>query len=133
EVTACELCLCFISMGFAWPHAVVACRRIREANPKKTEDTKIDTSAVAAEAAAQEAAALGPQLCVILALADTPGHAYVWQNAVFRVLALVDDVRVGGCGLRAVSAEGRGRGAAPGDRRVRDVPRAGRGGGHLAR
>mmetsp|Transcript_3205 Transcript_3205/g.8502 ORF Transcript_3205/g.8502 Transcript_3205/m.8502 type:complete len:624 (-) Transcript_3205:105-1976(-) len=98
EVTACELCLCFISMGFAWPHAVVACRRIREANPKKTEDTKIDTSAVAAEAAAQEAAALGPQLCVILALADTPGHAYVWQNAVYLLSAIAYVMAVAACG-----------------------------------
>eukprot|EP00434_Breviolum_minutum_P039605 symbB.v1.2.035174.t1/scaffold4679.1/size42772/2 len=86
SVTACELCLCFVALGFAAPHALVAARRLDLSPPKKTEDAPV--ASAAAEAAAQEAASLGPQLCVILALADSPGHAYLWQNFVYFVAAI---------------------------------------------
>lgn len=81
-VTTCELCLCLVSSGFALPHAVVACRHLKRADKKP--DNK---AAASAEAAAQETAALGPQLCVVLALADSPGHAYWWQNFTYHVSA----------------------------------------------
>lgn len=96
-VTACELCLCFVAVGFAIPHAVVACRRLDFTNPKKAEDGVVAPSE-AAEAAAQEAAALGPQLCVILALADSPGHAYLWQNFVYFVSAIAFVAAIAACG-----------------------------------
>lgn len=95
-VTACELCLCFVAIGFALPHAVVAGRRLNFSEFKK-EDDQI-SPAPAAEAAAQEAAALGPQLCVILALADSPGHAYMWQNFIYLVAAIAFVAAVAACG-----------------------------------
>ncbi|CAE7257035.1 unnamed protein product [Symbiodinium pilosum] len=45
-------------------------------------------SCVGFEAAAAEAAAYGPQLCVILSLADAPGHAYWWQNIVYTMASM---------------------------------------------
>lgn len=95
-VTACELCLCFVSVGFALPHAVVSCRRLNLTSPKK--EDALEAPAPAAEAAAQEAAALGPQLCVILALADSPGHAYLWQNFAYLVSAVAFVAAVAACG-----------------------------------
>mmetsp|Transcript_35739 Transcript_35739/g.83095 ORF Transcript_35739/g.83095 Transcript_35739/m.83095 type:complete len:603 (+) Transcript_35739:113-1921(+) len=96
-VTACELCLGFVSVGFALPHAAVACRRLSWSRSKTGEETAM-SPAPAAEAAAQEAAALGPQLCVILALADSPGHAYLWQNFVYLVSAVAFVAAVAACG-----------------------------------
>lgn len=96
SVTACELCLCFVALGFAAPHALVAARRLDFPPPKKTEDAPV--ASAAAEAAAQEAASVGPQLCVILALADSPGHAYLWQNFVYFVAAIAYVAAVAACG-----------------------------------
>lgn len=95
-VTACELCLCFVAMGFAIPHAVVALRKMDFLEDKKSEDKREPSPA--AEAAAQEAAALGPQLCVILALADSPGHAYMWQNMMYLLAAISFVAAVAACG-----------------------------------
>jgi len=96
-VTTCELCLSFVSIGFALPHAAVACRRLNFEDSKKS-DEGVVAPAPAAEAAAQEAAALGPQLCVILALADSPGHAYLWQNLAYLVAAVAFVAAVAACG-----------------------------------
>ncbi|CAJ1419051.1 unnamed protein product [Effrenium voratum] len=98
SVTACELCLCFVAIGFAIPHALVAARRLDFSNAKKNEDATPAVQSAAAEAAAQEAAALGPQLCVVLALADSPGHAYLWQNFVYFVAAVAYVAAVAACG-----------------------------------
>jgi len=98
DLTACEMCLSFVSMGFALPHAAVACRRLNFSNPKKNDDGASVAPAPAAEAAAQEAASLGPQLCVILALADSPGHAFLWQNLVYGVAAVAFLAAVAACG-----------------------------------
>lgn len=98
DLTACEMCLSFVSMGFALPHAAVACRRLNFSNPKKSDDAASVAPAPAAEAAAQEAASLGPQLCVILALADSPGHAFLWQNLVYGVAAVAFLAAVAACG-----------------------------------
>lgn len=97
SVTTCELCLCFVAIGFALPHAVVACRRLNMVDIKKVEDHKPEPSQ-AAESAAREAASLGPQLCVILALADSPGHAYLWQNFIYFVSAIAFVAAVAACG-----------------------------------
>mmetsp|Transcript_152890 Transcript_152890/g.490457 ORF Transcript_152890/g.490457 Transcript_152890/m.490457 type:complete len:527 (-) Transcript_152890:301-1881(-) len=79
-VTACELCLALVSIVFALPHAVLAIGRLSEGAENVLAQLLPDQFV---EAAASEAAALGPQLCIILALADTPGHAYLWQNLVY--------------------------------------------------
>lgn len=97
DVTHCELCLCFVAVGFALPHAVVAARRLNFSDPKKTEALEPEP-APAAEAAAQEASSLGPQLCVLLALADSPGHAYMWQNMVYLTAAFAFVAAVAACG-----------------------------------
>lgn len=77
SITVCELCLVVVSVGFALPHAVIATRRLG------SQSLGDALPAHSVEAAASEAAAIGPQLCVILALADSPGHAYIWQNLVY--------------------------------------------------
>uniref|UniRef100_A0A7S4SM97 Uncharacterized protein n=1 Tax=Alexandrium monilatum TaxID=311494 RepID=A0A7S4SM97_9DINO len=82
-VTACELCLCLVAGGFALPHAVVARRRLRRGAAPGPAERTAGPAAAPAEAAAREAAALGPQLCVVLALADSPGHAYLWQKLAY--------------------------------------------------
>lgn len=79
-ITACELCLVIVSIGFAVPHALLAARRLSGAAERALEEL---LPPQAAEAAAAEAAAMGPQLCIVLALADAPGHAYLWQNCVY--------------------------------------------------
>jgi len=96
-VTAAEIGLCLVSIGFALPHAVVAYRQLQVPNPKKEDDAAAEPTP-AAEAAAQEAASLGPQLCIILALADSPGHAYLWQNVAYIATALVFVAAVAACG-----------------------------------
>mmetsp|Transcript_56844 Transcript_56844/g.122941 ORF Transcript_56844/g.122941 Transcript_56844/m.122941 type:complete len:576 (-) Transcript_56844:241-1968(-) len=98
SISACELCLCFVSVGFALPHAVVSCRRLQLPDKKKEDATVAAGPTQAAEAAAQEAAALGPQLCVILALADSPGHAFLWQNFIYLVSAIAFVAAVAACG-----------------------------------
>mmetsp|Transcript_31345 Transcript_31345/g.57493 ORF Transcript_31345/g.57493 Transcript_31345/m.57493 type:complete len:426 (+) Transcript_31345:93-1370(+) len=98
-ITACELSLVFVAVGFAIPHAVVASRRLQQTGDKKMEDApKPGAASVAAEAAAHEAAALGPQLCVVLALADSPGHAYFWQKFIYLVSAVAFLAAVAACG-----------------------------------
>jgi len=98
-ITACELSLVFVAVGFAIPHAVVASRRLQQSGDKKMEDVaKPGAASVAAEAAAHEAAALGPQLCVILALADSPGHAFFWQKLIYLVSAVSFLAAVAACG-----------------------------------
>mmetsp|Transcript_111995 Transcript_111995/g.349024 ORF Transcript_111995/g.349024 Transcript_111995/m.349024 type:complete len:591 (-) Transcript_111995:5-1777(-) len=94
-ITTCELCLAFVAIGFALPHAAVAFQRLNWASMS---GKAAPLPAPAAEAAAREAAALGPQLCVILALADSPGHAYLWQNFVYLVSAVAFVAAVAACG-----------------------------------
>lgn len=96
-VTLCEVCLCLVSIGFALPHAVVAHRLLRVASPKKEDDVVVEPLP-AAEAAAQEAAALGPQFCLILALADSPGHAYLWQNVTYLISTMAFLAAIAACG-----------------------------------
>jgi len=96
-VTVCEICLIFVSVGFALPHAAVACRRLSWAGGS-AQGAAAPPPAPAAEAAAREAAALGPQLCVILALADSPGHAYLWQNFIYLISAVAFVAAVAACG-----------------------------------
>eukprot|EP00747_Dinoflagellata_sp_TGD_P165927 gnl/TRDRNA2_/TRDRNA2_187951_c0_seq1.p1 gnl/TRDRNA2_/TRDRNA2_187951_c0~~gnl/TRDRNA2_/TRDRNA2_187951_c0_seq1.p1 ORF type:complete len:715 (-),score=151.08 gnl/TRDRNA2_/TRDRNA2_187951_c0_seq1:57-2201(-) len=85
SITACELSLVLVAAGFALPHAVVSFNRLATVNSSVVKAIALGDGA--AEAAGAEAAALGPQLCVLLALADSPGHAYIWQNIVYVVSA----------------------------------------------
>lgn len=79
-ITICELCLLVVSVGIALPHAVLAVRRLHESLDVVIAQL-LPTDF--AEAAAAEAAAMGPQLCILLALVDSPGHAYMWQNFIY--------------------------------------------------
>eukprot|EP00928_Gymnodinium_smaydae_P045791 TRINITY_DN30483_c0_g5_i1.p1 TRINITY_DN30483_c0_g5~~TRINITY_DN30483_c0_g5_i1.p1 ORF type:complete len:484 (+),score=60.11 TRINITY_DN30483_c0_g5_i1:201-1652(+) len=92
--TACELCLILISVVFAVPHAVLAVRQL-DAETHKVFEGVLPTRRV--EAAAAEASALGPQLCIVLALADSPGHAYFWQNLVYALTAIAFLLAVAAC------------------------------------
>jgi len=65
--------------------------------PPKKDDASTELLS-ASEAAAQEAAALGPQLCIILALADSPGHAYLWQNVAYIASAVAFAAAIAACG-----------------------------------
>lgn len=92
-ITACELCLVFVSLGFALPHAAIAARRVQDSG-----SLQASRATAAAAAAAAEAAAVGPQLCVLLSVADSPGHAYVWQNLLYLVAAVAFVAAVAACG-----------------------------------
>eukprot|EP00927_Polykrikos_kofoidii_P047862 TRINITY_DN42149_c0_g1_i1.p1 TRINITY_DN42149_c0_g1~~TRINITY_DN42149_c0_g1_i1.p1 ORF type:complete len:630 (+),score=96.42 TRINITY_DN42149_c0_g1_i1:95-1891(+) len=107
-VTCCESCICIVAVGFAVPHALVAYRRLgaSEADARKKADDLAKLPTPAVEAAAQEAASIGPQLCVILALADAPGHAYFWQNSVYVVTAILFVSTVVACGYQPPKALG---------------------------
>eukprot|EP00931_Biecheleriopsis_adriatica_P090341 TRINITY_DN64342_c0_g1_i1.p1 TRINITY_DN64342_c0_g1~~TRINITY_DN64342_c0_g1_i1.p1 ORF type:complete len:546 (+),score=117.50 TRINITY_DN64342_c0_g1_i1:93-1730(+) len=80
SITVCEACLLLVSVGIALPHAILAVRRLHETLDELLA-ALLPPDAV--EAAAAEAALFGPQLCVLLALVDSPGHAYLWQNLVY--------------------------------------------------
>eukprot|EP00929_Paragymnodinium_shiwhaense_P093397 TRINITY_DN5354_c0_g2_i1.p1 TRINITY_DN5354_c0_g2~~TRINITY_DN5354_c0_g2_i1.p1 ORF type:complete len:561 (+),score=88.92 TRINITY_DN5354_c0_g2_i1:147-1829(+) len=80
SITVCELCLVLVSLGFALPHALLAIRRLNDVFDRIVGACLPDG---AAEAAVAEAAAFGPLLCIILGLADSPGHAYLWQNVIY--------------------------------------------------
>eukprot|EP00929_Paragymnodinium_shiwhaense_P001500 TRINITY_DN101726_c0_g1_i1.p1 TRINITY_DN101726_c0_g1~~TRINITY_DN101726_c0_g1_i1.p1 ORF type:complete len:681 (-),score=151.76 TRINITY_DN101726_c0_g1_i1:187-2229(-) len=77
STTVCEFCLVVVAAVFTAPHTLLAVAQLQglEANGMFL-------------AAAAEAAIVGPQLCVILALADSPGHAHGWQNCIY-VLSFV--------------------------------------------
>lgn len=79
-ITACEACLVIVAMTFALPHACIAVSRMVP-DVEKLFAALLRPYAI--ESAAAEAAAMGPQLCVIFALADAPGHAYLWQNMIY--------------------------------------------------
>jgi len=79
-ITACEVSLALLSFAFALPHACLALQRVAAGALPLPQD--------ATQAAAAEAASLAPQLCVILSLADSPGHAYIWQNCLYVLAAL---------------------------------------------
>jgi len=80
SITICEICLILVSVGFAVPHAVMAIRRLNDGLDKMFAGLlPVDM----VEAAVSEAGAYGPQLCILLGLADCPGHAYLWQNLVY--------------------------------------------------
>merc|ERR1740115_96252 len=66
-LTACEFCLLCAAAAFAVPHMAVAARHVSGVDERKKDDVAVPDAA--ADAAAQEAAAICPQLCVILALA----------------------------------------------------------------
>ena len=87
--TLCEVSLIFVAVGFALPHVLVASRHL----------VGRGRVAIVAQSAAREAAALGPQLCVILALADTPDHAFLWQNIVYLAAAVSFLAAVVACGF----------------------------------
>ncbi|CAJ1350264.1 unnamed protein product [Effrenium voratum] len=84
-ITVCESCLAIVAIGFAVPHMVLAGRRLSESIDQALSTILPDDSF---EAAAAEAASLGPQLCVLLSLADAPGHAYWWQNIVYTAASM---------------------------------------------
>ena len=105
---------CLKALGFAAPHALVAARRLDLSPPKKSEEAAPKVTVVCWTGCFggwlcrprgggsggpkplkrpicwAEAASVGPQLCVILALADSPGHACAWLShafACFRMLS----------------------------------------------
>lgn len=95
SISGCEVCLVLVSVGFALPHAVLAVRRVSDGL-----DQALGTllPADTLEAAAAEASTYGPQLCIILGLADAPGHAYTWQNLVYAATACAFLAGVAFCG-----------------------------------
>mmetsp|Transcript_23285 Transcript_23285/g.42088 ORF Transcript_23285/g.42088 Transcript_23285/m.42088 type:complete len:404 (-) Transcript_23285:76-1287(-) len=95
-ITVCETCLVLVAICFAAPHAVLAVRRLSDSlDIALGEILPMDTF----EAAAAEAAAVGPQLSVLLSLADAPGHAFWWQNIAYTVAAMAFVAAVVACGL----------------------------------
>jgi hypothetical protein len=88
SVSACEFGLVVASLGFALPMCVMSVQHL----------TGSHSMAVArsALAAAAEAACLGPQFCVVLALMDLRDHAHTWR-LIFPGTALLFAVSIGVC------------------------------------
>lgn len=109
-ITICEFCLCIAGAVFAAPHVILSIRRFASAlvDGKKSEDSRDfgDVDLYWAEAAAQEASLLGPQLTVMLSLADLPAKARAWQNAVHILATLAYAVSVTMCGRSPPKATG---------------------------
>lgn len=84
-ITVGEVCLAVVSISFATPHALLAVQRLSESATTLIAEV---FSPQAVEAAAAEAAAFGPQLCIILALADAPDHAFLLQKIAYVVTAV---------------------------------------------
>lgn len=103
-LTVCEFCLLFISAVFAVPHVAVAARHVGGVDERKKNDVAVPDSA--ADAAAQEAAAICPQLCVLLALADSPAHAYSWQKAVYLLASFATAASIASCGRAPPKVKG---------------------------
>eukprot|EP00929_Paragymnodinium_shiwhaense_P093393 TRINITY_DN5354_c0_g1_i1.p1 TRINITY_DN5354_c0_g1~~TRINITY_DN5354_c0_g1_i1.p1 ORF type:complete len:554 (+),score=136.94 TRINITY_DN5354_c0_g1_i1:80-1741(+) len=97
SITVCEFCLVLVSLGFALPHALLAIRRLNDVFDQMIGAFLPDG---AAEAAVAEAAAFGPLLCIILGLADSPGHAYIWQNMIYSLASGSFLFSVGACCLK---------------------------------
>jgi len=79
-ISACELCTFLIAVVFAIPHALLALGHL---HPGVNKSLEVMFPQNMIESAAAEAAALAPQLCVILGVADAPGHAFVWQKVIY--------------------------------------------------
>lgn len=103
SITACESCVAVIALGFASPHAAVAIGRL---SPVLAKALAGALPPAAVEATAAEAAAWGPQLCIILAIADDPGHASLWQNIVYVGSSLAFVVAAAACGMSPPKASG---------------------------
>uniref|UniRef100_A0A6V0DSW4 Uncharacterized protein n=1 Tax=Zooxanthella nutricula TaxID=1333877 RepID=A0A6V0DSW4_9DINO len=102
-ITACEVCLAIVANAFALPHAVLAIRRLSEDADRALRQALGEQTA---ESAAAEAAALGPQLCIIFALADAPGHAYLWQNLIYILASFAFVAAVASCARSPPKADG---------------------------
>lgn len=102
-ITACEICLALVSIVFALPHAILAIRRLSDGADEALRGL---LGPGVAEAAAGEAAALGPQLCILFALADAPGHAYLWQNLVYVLCTVAFLASVAACAQSPPKSEG---------------------------
>jgi hypothetical protein len=79
-ISACEFCTFLIAVTFATPHAAIALGHL---HPGTNELLQGIFPHGTIESAASEAAAMAPQLCVILGVADAPGHAYFWQKVIY--------------------------------------------------
>merc|ERR1719461_1294419 len=79
-ISVCELCTFLIAVMFAIPHALLALGHL---HPGINKSLQALLPHGMIESAASEAAAMAPQLCVILGVADAPGHAFFWQKAIY--------------------------------------------------
>jgi len=79
-ISACEFCTFLIAIVFAIPHAALA---LGHMHPGVNSSLEAMFPNGIIESAAAEAAAMAPQLCVILGVADAPGHAFFWQKAIY--------------------------------------------------
>lgn len=80
-VTVCEACLLLIAFAFASPHAAVALHHLLVKQHGATETGVF-------HGVAAEAAAMGPQLCVVLAFSDVSGTAPMWHNVIHVICVL---------------------------------------------
>jgi len=96
SITCCEMCLLVVSVGIALPHALLAVRRLHESIDQVFMQLLPPDMA---EAAAAEAATMGPQLCILLALVDSPGHAYLWQNVIYVAASVSYIASVAACAM----------------------------------
>mmetsp|Transcript_45488 Transcript_45488/g.90079 ORF Transcript_45488/g.90079 Transcript_45488/m.90079 type:complete len:707 (-) Transcript_45488:109-2229(-) len=84
-ISTCEFCTFLIAVVFAIPHAALALGHL---HPSVNKSLEAMFPQGMIESAAAEAAAMAPQLCVVLGVADAPGHAYFWQKLVYSCTAV---------------------------------------------
>mmetsp|Transcript_12174 Transcript_12174/g.22425 ORF Transcript_12174/g.22425 Transcript_12174/m.22425 type:complete len:629 (-) Transcript_12174:53-1939(-) len=100
SITGSEVALVFVSLGFAAPFAGMTLLRFHSV--RRVE------GAVALSAMACEAASYGPQLVVLLSLADMSGAAHHWQGGAHAAAALGFAMSILACALAPPSSVGVG-------------------------
>jgi len=93
-----ENCLIFVAFAFALVHAIIAARTTLGDVP--------DREQMAMLAAAAEGAALGPQLCIVLSLADVPGNPTMMERMLYATTVAAFTLAMCVCALHPQRVEG---------------------------
>mmetsp|Transcript_126398 Transcript_126398/g.219071 ORF Transcript_126398/g.219071 Transcript_126398/m.219071 type:complete len:673 (+) Transcript_126398:110-2128(+) len=107
-VTVCELSLFMVTFGFALPYSAVAVQhglsgravsKVNGSSDSNDKERRLGSHSVGALAAASEAATVGPQLCILLSLADIPESPSVWPKLLHVASASAFLASLVGCAL----------------------------------
>mmetsp|Transcript_37006 Transcript_37006/g.73238 ORF Transcript_37006/g.73238 Transcript_37006/m.73238 type:complete len:728 (-) Transcript_37006:156-2339(-) len=93
-----ENCLIFVAFAFALVHAIIAARSTFGEVPDREQRGML--------AAAAEGAALGPQLCIVLSLADVPGNPTGTERMLYAATVVAFATSMCVCALHPQRVEG---------------------------